>query len=79
VARITTASIEAAILDLGRHDAVDAVFVSCTSLRAAEIVARTEAKLGKPVTSSNHAMAWHALRLAGYRDRLSGFGRLFDV
>jgi maleate isomerase len=79
VARIGTASIEAAILDLGRHDAVDAVFVSCTSLRVAEIVERVEAKLGKPVTSSNHAMAWHALRLAGYRDKLPGFGRLLQL
>ena len=35
-----------------------------------------EAKLGKPVTASNHAMAWHALRLAGYRDAVPGFGGL---
>jgi maleate isomerase len=79
VARISTRSIEAAILELGRHEAVDAVFVSCTSLRVAEIVARCEAALGKPVTSSNHAMAWHALRLAGPRDKVPGFGRLFEV
>jgi maleate isomerase len=77
VARIDAASIEKAILDLGRHEAVDAVFVSCTSLRVAALVERTEAGLGKPVTSSNHAMAWHALRLAGYRDKVPGFGRLF--
>jgi maleate isomerase len=77
VARIDAASIEKAILDLGRHEAVDAVFVSCTSLRVAALVERTEAALGKPVTSSNHAMAWHALRLAGYRDKVPGFGRLF--
>jgi maleate isomerase len=79
VARISTASIEAAVLELGRHDAVDAVFVSCTSLRVAEIVERVEAVLGKPVSSSNHAMAWHALRLAGYPDPVPGFGRLFQV
>ena len=79
VARINMASVEAAILDLGRHDAVDAVFVSCTSLRVAEIVEAAEVKLGKPVTSSNHAMAWHALRLADYRDPIPGFGRLFRV
>jgi maleate isomerase len=77
VARIDAASIEKAILDLGRHEAVDAVFVSCTSLRVAALVERTEAALGKPVTSSNHAMAWHALRLAGYHDPVPGFGRLF--
>jgi maleate isomerase len=38
-----------------------------------------EAQLGKPVTSSNHAMAWHALRIAGYADPVAGYGRLFRV
>jgi maleate isomerase len=35
--------------------------------------------LGKPVTSSNHAMAWHCLRLAGVDDALPQFGRLFTL
>lgn len=77
VARITPAAIERAVLELGGHDRVDAVFVSCTSLRVAEYAAAMEAKLGKPVTASNHAMAWHSLRLAGYREPVPGFGRLF--
>ena len=63
-------------LDLGRHREVDAVFVSCTSLCVGEQVEALEAELGKPVTSSNHALAWHALRLAGYKEPISGFGRL---
>ena len=33
--------------------------------------------LGRLVTSSNHAMAWHALRLAGCKEPVQGFGRLF--
>ncbi len=77
VARISAASLEAAILELGSQNSVDAVFIACTSLRVAALVERAEAKLGKPVTSSNHAMAWHALRLAGYADAVPGFGRLF--
>ncbi|BCX17971.1 MAG: Asp/Glu racemase [Geminicoccaceae bacterium] len=79
VARITPASIEAAALELGRDPRVEAVFVSCTSLRLVERARAIEEKLGKPVTSSNHAMAWHALRLAGIEDRLDGFGRLFTL
>lgn len=79
VARITPASIEAAALELGRDPRVEAVFVSCTSLRLVERGRTIEEKLGKPVTSSNHAMAWHALRLAGIEDRLDGFGRLFTL
>jgi len=78
-ARITTASIKAAALKVGRQAQVDAVFVSCTSLRLANIAAEIEAELGKPVTSSNHAMAWHCLRLAGVDDRLPEFGRLFSL
>ncbi|MCS6778627.1 MAG: aspartate/glutamate racemase family protein [Geminicoccaceae bacterium] len=77
VARIDPASIEAAVLELGADPRVEAVFVSCTSLRLVEAAERIERRLGKPVTSSNHAMAWHALRLAGIEDRLEGLGRLF--
>jgi maleate isomerase len=79
VARIDARSVEDAVLELGRHPAVDAVFVSCTSLRAAERIEALEAKLGKPVTSSNHALAWHSLRLAGYATPLPGFGRLMRL
>lgn len=76
-ARITPASIRDAAIELGRDRRVDAVFVSCTSLRVAAIAAEVEALIGKPVTSSNHAMAWHALRLAGIADRLPRWGRVF--
>jgi maleate isomerase len=76
-ARIDLASIRDAAIDLGRADAVDAVFVSCTSLRLIDAVAEIEAALGKPVTSSNHALAWHCLRLAGIDEPRSRFGALF--
>ncbi|WP_175839333.1 maleate cis-trans isomerase family protein [Burkholderia anthina] len=79
VARIDAESMRRAILRIGRHDDVDAVFVSCTSLRLADQVSAIERELGKPVTSSNHAMAWHALRLARVTDKLPQFGRLFTV
>ncbi len=77
VARIDAASIRAALLALGAAPGVEAVFVSCTSLRLAEQAADLEATIGRPVTSSNHAMAWHALRLAGIGDAMPQFGRLF--
>ncbi len=77
VARMTAACVRDAAIELGRHQAVDGVFVSCTSLRVAEIVEEVEAATGKPASSSNHAMAWHALRLAGVNDALEGWGRLF--
>jgi len=79
VARIDAASIEAAVLGLGQEPDVDAVFVSCTSLRLVQQVERLEGRLGKPVTSSNHALAWRTLRLAGCADAVPGFGRLMRV
>ncbi len=47
--------------------------------RAQQAVERLEAEIGKPVTSSNHALAWHCLRLANYKDAVPGFGRLYTV
>lgn len=79
VARIDLPSLTNAVLELGSHAAVDGVFVSCTSLRLAEHVESLEARLGKPVTSSNHALAWHSLRLAGQEQTLPRLGRLFQT
>ena len=55
------------------------MFISCTALRAAGIIPELERELGKPVAASNYAMAWHALRLAGYGDAVQGVGRLFTL
>ncbi len=56
---------------------MDALFISCTNLRALELAEPLEQKLGLPVTASNHAMIWHSLRLAGIHDPLPGLGRLY--
>ncbi len=77
-ALISVASIEAAAETLAGQPGVEAIFVSCTSLRVAEAVARLEQRIGIPVTSSNHAMAWHSLRLAGIEDAMPEAGRLFE-
>jgi maleate isomerase len=79
VGRISLESVCNAALEIGRLDQVDMVFVSCTALRLVDGVAKLEAELGKPVTSSNHALAWHCLRMAGVEDALPQFGRLFTV
>ncbi|NNM72783.1 maleate cis-trans isomerase family protein [Enterovirga aerilata] len=78
-ARISVASIEKGAEALARTPGVEAVFVSCTSLRVAEVAARIENRIGIPVTSSNHAMAWHSLRLAGIEDARPEAGRLFET
>jgi maleate isomerase len=64
VARISPKSVLEAICTVGRNDDVEAVFVSCTNLRTFEILDAGEARIGKPVISSNAALAWHMRRLA---------------
>jgi maleate isomerase len=76
---ITPASIHEAVLDLFKGRDLDAVFISCTSLRAAALVPDLEQSLGRPVTSSNHALAWHMLRLAGINEPIPHMGRLFEL
>ena len=65
------------------HDA-DAVFLSCTALPAVSIINELEEKLGKPVITSNQAMLWMALRLAGCGTESNGGqnpngGKLFTL
>ena len=78
-ARIDARSIENGVRELVKHAGVDAIFVSCTSVRLLEACADLEQSLGISLTSSNHAMAWHALRLAGIDDRLGGYGSLYEL
>lgn len=78
-ARISVTSIEGAAERLAAAPGVETIFVSCTSLRVAEAVVRLEQRTGVSITSSNHAMAWHCLRLAGIEDAISGAGRLFAL
>ena len=78
IARVSPAAIEAAALELARAN-VDGVFVSGTALRASSVLERIEAGSGKPAVSSNQALAWHCLRLAGAQDPVHGFGRLLTI
>jgi len=43
----------------------EALFISCTAVRAAGVIDRIEAAAGIPVLSSNYAAAWAVLRLLG--------------
>lgn len=78
VATIDTDSLVNAIDKLRDGNELDAIFVSCTSVRLANAVSDIEMRTGLPVTSSNHALAWHCLRLAGINDQVPGRGRLFS-
>jgi len=67
------------MLDVGARPGVEAVFTSCTNLRSLSVVDAAEAALDKPVVTSNQAMFWHMLRLAGAEAHGWGPGRLFQL
>ena len=54
----------------------DGVLLSGTGLPTVGILDVLERDLGKPVISSMQACLWHALRTAGIREPIAGFGRL---
>ncbi len=78
VAKIDAKSIANAVDKLKQAGEVDMVFVSCTNVRLMDAVCDIEKRTGLPVTSSNHAMAWHAMRLAGDIRKLPQWGRLYE-
>lgn len=56
--------------------AADAVFISCTDLRALEVAQALEDRLRKPVLTSNQVTLWALLRALGRTPDIVGFGRL---
>jgi arylmalonate decarboxylase len=54
----------------------EAIFISCTNLRAASIIERLEKETGKPVVTSNQATFWACLRKLGVDESIPGAGKL---
>jgi maleate isomerase len=54
----------------------EAVFLSGTGLPTVGVLETLEQDLNKPVLSSNQAALWQALRVAGVRQAITGFGSL---
>ena len=75
MARLSAESIYQAALEADSNEA-EALFISCTAIRAVDVVEKIEQKLGKPVVTAVQALFWQSLRLAGYHDSVEGFGRL---
>ncbi len=77
VARMSPHSFAEAAVGIGRHSDCDAVFLSCTNLRTLDVIEDIEARIGKPVLSSNQVLAWHLAQLASLTLPASAPGRLF--
>lgn len=68
-----------AYLDVARnmdHRDAHAIFVSCTATKALDVIGDIETATGLPCVTSNQAAFWHAMQLAGWKETISGFGRL---
>jgi maleate isomerase len=59
-----------------RADA-DVYFLSCANISVFSIIAELEARLGRPVITSNQTVIWDALVRLGWSDRRGCPGRLF--
>lgn len=78
IARIDPNAIVAAARQVALDDA-EALFISCTALRAAGVAQEIEAAIRKPVVTSNQASIWYALRAAGLGQNVPGYGRLLGL
>lgn len=75
MARVTPEYLAEFAASVDREDS-DAVFISCGALRSVEIIDVLEARLNKPVITSNQAMMWDCLRTAGVTESVEGYGTL---
>ncbi len=78
MARISPAEIVAFAKEATAPDS-EALFISCTAVRAAGVAAEIEAAIGKPVVTSNLATAWACLRLCGEEAKRPELGRLMTL
>ena len=78
MARIEPRDIVRLALDVCTSDC-DAIFLSCTALRAVEVVDTIEEQTGRPVVTSNQALVWRMLRQIGACRSRAGPGRLFRL
>ena len=56
----------------------EALFVSCTALPVLSIINKLEKKLNKVVLSSNQTLIWDSLNEINYKEKIDGFGKLFN-
>ena len=56
----------------------DALFISCTALPALTIIKDLEKKTGKIVLSSNQTLIWDTLKQIDFKNKVAGYGELFN-
>tara|TARA_B100001175_G_scaffold305192_1_gene302037 strand:+ start:65 stop:808 length:744 start_codon:yes stop_codon:yes gene_type:complete len=56
----------------------DALFVSCTALPILSIIKDLENKVGKIILSSNQTLIWDTLKQINFKNKVLGYGELFN-
>ena len=77
MASIDSKSIIDGVKHIIKNTKPDMVFISCTSIKFMDFIPELEELIRIPVTTSNQAMAWHCMRLAGVNEKIPKLGRLF--
>ena len=62
-------------IDLSKSDAL---FVSCTALPVLSVIDELEKKIGKIILSSNQTLIWDTLKQINFKNKVAGYGELFN-
>ena len=76
IAQVSLESLMTEIIKIDLKNA-EALFVSCTALKIADILDEIEKKLNITIISSNQAIIWDCLRLLDLNIEVQGYGKLF--
>jgi maleate isomerase len=60
------------------HPSAAGIFISCMSFRAMDAIEAIETDLEVPVVTSDQAILWKLLRLAGVKEKIHGYGKLLS-
>jgi maleate cis-trans isomerase len=77
MAQISLEEVKDLAREVNRPDA-DAVFLSCTNLKALPVLDSLEKELGKYVFSSNIANFWDVMRMLRIKEPIQGRGKLLE-
>jgi maleate isomerase len=78
MAKLSPEAILQGAIEADRPEA-EALFISCTAIRALDVVEKIENVIGKPVVTANQALIWQALRISGCSDSVEGYVNLLRL
>lgn len=75
VSRVPPAEVYEHVLSVNCNT-TEAILICCTDFGTLDVIEPLEKATGKPIITSNTASFWHALRCAGIKDQIKGYGKL---